>query len=173
MFWLLMWSVSNIWTRICTYFPTLAQLNIKKICYICLGWIGLDGEKWYYGTAAFKKIFKNVVTGSKNGAVPGFNSNTTGTYVDIWPLLSSVGDPWHLGADPDPNLWLMDPDLGGPKTCGLLRIRIQNTAFKYEFPQCGGPGMFIPDLGSWFLPIPDPGSRTPDPGSKNSNKRER
>ena len=27
-------------------------------------------------------------------------------------------------------------------------------------------GMFIPDPGSWFLPIPDP-------GSKNSNKRER
>ncbi len=30
--------------------------------------------------------------------------------------------------------------------------------------------MFIPDPGSWFLPIPDPGSRIPDPGSKNSNK---
>ncbi len=27
--------------------------------------------------------------------------------------------------------------------------------------------------GSWFLPIPDPGSRISDPGSKNSNKRER
>ncbi len=33
--------------------------------------------------------------------------------------------------------------------------------------------MFIPDPGSWFLPIPDPGSRISDPGSKNSNKRER
>ncbi len=33
------------------------------------------------------------------------------------------------------------------------------------FYQCCGPGMFIPDTGSWFLPIPDP-------GSKNSNKRE-
>ncbi len=32
--------------------------------------------------------------------------------------------------------------------------------------QCCGSGMFIPDPGSWFLPIPDP-------GSKNSNKRER
>ncbi len=39
--------------------------------------------------------------------------------------------------------------------------------------------MFIPDPGSWFLPIPDPGSRIPDPGSripdprsKNSNKRQ-
>ena len=27
--------------------------------------------------------------------------------------------------------------------------------------------------GSWFLPIPDPGYRISDPGSKNSNKRER
>jgi hypothetical protein len=31
--------------------------------------------------------------------------------------------------------------------------------------QCGGSGMFILDPGSWFLPIPDP-------GSKNSYKRE-
>ncbi len=38
--------------------------------------------------------------------------------------------------------------------------------------QCCGSGMFIPDPRSWFLPIPDPGSRTPDLGSKNSNKRE-
>jgi hypothetical protein len=35
-----------------------------------------------------------------------------------------------------------------------------------EVRQCGGSGMFIPDPGSWFLPITDP-------GSKNSNKRER
>ncbi len=26
--------------------------------------------------------------------------------------------------------------------------------------------MFIPDPGSWFLPISDPGSRIPDPGSR-------
>ncbi len=25
-------------------------------------------------------------------------------------VLLSVGDPWHFGADPDPPLWLMDPD---------------------------------------------------------------
>ena len=29
--------------------------------------------------------------------------------------------------------------------------------------QCCGSGMFIPDPGSWFLPIPDPGSRIPNP----------
>ncbi len=33
------------------------------------------------------------------------------------------------------------------------------------FKQCGGSGMFIPDPGSWFLAIPDP-------GSKNSNERQ-
>ncbi len=44
--------------------------------------------------------------------------------------------------------------------------------------QCCGSGMYIPDLGSWFLSIPDlwyqisdPGSQIPDPGSNNSNKR--
>jgi hypothetical protein len=31
--------------------------------------------------------------------------------------------------------------------------------------QCCGSGMFIPDSGSWFLPIPDP-------GFQNSNSRE-
>ncbi len=42
--------------------------------------------------------------------------------------------------------------------------------------QCCGSGMFIPDPGSWFLPIPDPGSRIsdlgspiPDPGSRISD----
>ncbi len=29
--------------------------------------------------------------------------------------------------------------------------------------QCCGSGIFIPDPGSWFLPIPDLGSRIPDP----------
>ncbi len=40
--------------------------------------------------------------------------------------------------------------------------------------QCCGSGMFIPDTGSriLILPIPDPGSRIPDPGSKNLNWRE-
>ncbi len=31
------------------------------------------------------------------------------------------------------------------------------------------PGSRIPDPGSWFLPIPDPGSRIPDPGSRISD----
>ncbi len=43
----------------------------------------------------------------------------------------------------------------------------------FQWPkQCWGSEMFIPDPGSWFLPIQDPGSRISDPGSKNSNKRE-
>jgi len=41
----------------------------------------------------------------------------------------------------------------------------------YTLAQCGS-GMFIPDPGSWLLPFPDPGSRIPVPGSKNSYKRE-
>ncbi len=40
------------------------------------------------------------------------------------------------------------------------------------FSGSAGSGINIPDPGSWFLPIPDPGSRISDPGSKNSNKRE-
>ncbi len=41
----------------------------------------------------------------------------------------------------------------------------QNSKNQVFLHQCCGSGMFIPDPGSWFLPIPDP-------GSKNSNKRE-
>ncbi len=33
----------------------------------------------------------------------------------MFKISTSVGDPWHFGADPDPRictyLWLMDPDL--------------------------------------------------------------
>ncbi len=50
--------------------------------------------------------------------------------------------------------------------------RIPDLGFHSGF-QCGGSGMFIPDPGSL---IPDPDfylSRISDPGSKNSNQRER
>ncbi len=78
---------------------------------------------------------------------------------------------------------------GGTCTCNLRKIMLRNfiihsqhrcswlykysyrglqtKTFKlfllYSFLQCCGSGMFIPDPGSWFLPIPDPGSRIPDP----------
>ncbi len=48
-----------------------------------------------------------------------------------------------------------------------------NRGIQVRWGQCFGSGMFIPDPGSWFLPIQDPRSRISDPGSKNSNKRER
>jgi hypothetical protein len=35
--------------------------------------------------------------------------------------------------------------------------------FFFLFRQCCGSGIFIPDPGYGFLPIPDPGSRIPDP----------
>ncbi len=57
--------------------------------------------------------------------------------------------------------------------CTIGKAPVCNIARKKTKVQCCGSGMFIPDPGSWFLPIPDPGSRISDPGSKNSNKRER
>ncbi len=47
-----------------------------------------------------------------------------------------------------------------------FRPWIRDGKIRIRDNQCCGSGMFIPDPGSWFLPIPDP-------GSKNSNKRER
>ncbi len=40
-----------------------------------------------------------------------------------------------------------------------------------QLPQCGGSGMFIPDPGSWFLPIPDPGSRIQKQQQKRGVKK--
>ncbi len=37
--------------------------------------------------------------------------------------------------------------------------------------QCCGSGMFIPDPGSWFLPIPDPGSRIQKQQQKTGVKK--
>ncbi len=37
--------------------------------------------------------------------------------------------------------------------------------------QCCGSGMFIPDPGSWFLPIPDPGSRIQKQQQKRGVKK--
>ncbi len=39
--------------------------------------------------------------------------------------------------------------------------------------QCCGSGMFIPDPGSWFLPIRDPGSRIPDPKTATKERGEK
>ncbi len=45
--------------------------------------------------------------------------------------------------------------------------------FKLMSKQCCGSGMFIPDPGSWFLPIPDPGSRIPDPKTATKERGEK
>ncbi len=39
--------------------------------------------------------------------------------------------------------------------------------------QCCGSGMFIPDPGTWFLPIPNPGSRIPDPKTATNERGEK
>ncbi len=51
------------------------------------------------------------------------------------------------------------------------RSPASSTRDRWASQQCCGSGMFIPDPGSWVLPIPDSGSRIPDPGSKNSTKK--
>ncbi len=65
----------------------------------------------------------------------------------------------------------------------LLRFwfRFRNTATKSRpeeekistYLQCCGSGMFIPDPGSWFLPIPDSGSRIPDPNTATKERGEK
>ncbi len=78
-------------------------------------------------------------------------------------------------------LGLILPDLyhcspSGTEDCTLLlpdydlRSLVLTTLFQ-ALNQCGGSGMFIPDPGSWFLPIPDPGSRIPNLGSRISDPK--
>jgi hypothetical protein len=45
--------------------------------------------------------------------------------------------------------------------------------FSFSLVQCCGSGMFIPDPGSWFLPIPDSGSRIPDPKTATKERGEK
>ncbi len=60
-----------------------------------------------------------------------------------------------------------DPDLSESPDCGSGFCKYGSaTTRMVRRKQCCGSGMFIPDPGSWFLPIPDPGSRIPDPGSR-------
>ncbi len=66
----------------------------------------------------------------------------------------------------------------GSGAASFDRIRIHNTAIRYviyKVPriQCCGSGMFIPDPGSWFLPILDPGSRIPDPKTATKERGEK
>ncbi len=51
---------------------------------------------------------------------------------------------------------------------GLEKVWILIYVPTVRYRQCGGSRMFIPDPGSWFLPIPDPGSRI----QKQQQKRE-
>jgi hypothetical protein len=46
-------------------------------------------------------------------------------------------------------------------------------ALKRRLMQCCGSGIFIPDPDFYPFRIPDLGSRILDPGSKNSNKKDR
>ncbi len=46
-------------------------------------------------------------------------------------------------------------------------------AMRGHLEQCCGSGMLIPDPGSWFLPIPDPGSRIPDPKTATKKRGEK
>ncbi len=69
------------------------------------------------------------------------------------------------------HLWLYSPMLNILDVCisntwGSGRVGPWNSrifgpqmVLVYQLNQCGGSGMFIPDPGSWFLPIPDPGSQ--------------
>ncbi len=67
--------------------------------------------------------------------------------------------------------WPLDPGSGmGLKINPDFREFRKNV---FGLKQCCGSGMFIPDPGSWFLPIPDPGSRIPDPKTATKERGEK
>jgi len=81
------------------------------------------------------------------------------------PRLLSGGTP--AGSDCSPGTPRCSPENKHWMRSGLVVKASDCQCTNCNGPgQCCGSGMFIPDPGSWFLPIPDP-------GSKNSNKRER
>ncbi len=48
-----------------------------------------------------------------------------------WMLISSTADPWHFGTDPDPGLWLMDPD--PVPDCAIFVINLQEANSELVF----------------------------------------
>ncbi len=95
---------------------------------------------------------------------------------DIWPGILSWTF-WVLW----PNIKQMVPNQTVPHTTPIpLLPPLYITISMIRIPlftlmrirQCGGSGMFIPDPGSWFLPIPDPGSRIPDPKTATKERGE-
>jgi hypothetical protein len=77
--------------------------------------------------------------------------------------------------------WNLDLNLKSHKICknkkGMAFLRnilfcLSDVSLQ-RYDQCCGSGMFIPDPGSWFLPIPDPGSRIPDPKTGRKERDEK
>ncbi len=70
-----------------------------------------------------------------------------------------IPDPQHCFLTPGSAIWcLCDPWFADPQP---IFMRLGDNFLGKK--QCCGSGMFIPDPGSWFLPIPDPRSRILDP----------
>jgi hypothetical protein len=45
---------------------------------------------------------------------------------------TSVGDPWHFGADPDPHFWLMDPDPDPNPAIFVSDLQDVNKIFSFQ-----------------------------------------
>ncbi len=54
------------------------------------------------------------------------------------------------------------------KSCSLFFFPTEIFPISKTLEQCCGSGMFIPDPGSWFLPIPDPKTATKERGEKKN-----
>ncbi len=69
----------------------------------------------------------------------------------VFELKTDISVPTVRSPDPDPYQISTDPKHCFTEHCLYYPNR--------DLFECCGSWMFIPDPGSWFLPIPDPGSR--------------
>ncbi len=96
-----------------------------------------------------------------------------------FPCFLLVCRVWDISSGIDPCFPLLDdcanvqtPEENNQYSANYSQCNINSKPIHNTQLQCCGSGMFILIFvypGSW---IPDPRSRIPDPGSKNSNKRE-
>ena len=105
------------------------------------------------GSEIQKKPIPDPGSRSQKGTRSRIRIRNTGVYQGC-----GYGSGWHEGYK-----WRCK---GSADSLLMIRIRFKTKSPHHLRFQCCGSGMFIPGPGSWFLPIPDP-------GSKNSNKRER
>ncbi len=145
-----------------------------------------DVLEWNTTTLTFQRFASNTVDGKyfnrstvlkTSFLVENVVANTLAKLTLLWNFyccftntISSLREPFVFKSSNNFKIWLDPSELFTDKVGVPTVFQKDTRALWHNINQCGGSGMFIPDPGSWFLPIPDPGSRIPDPKTATTER---